>query len=37
MPPIYLDYNATTSVDPLVVEKLLPYLYERSEFAAIGF
>jgi len=29
MPPIYLDYNATTPVDPLVVEKLLPYLHER--------
>jgi cysteine desulfurase len=29
MPPIYLDYNATTSVDPLVVEALLPYLHKR--------
>ena len=29
MPPIYLDYNATTPVDPLVVEKLLHYLHER--------
>ena len=28
MDPIYLDYNATTPVDPLVVEELLPYLRE---------
>lgn len=29
MNPIYLDYNATTPVDPLVVAVLLPYLTER--------
>jgi cysteine desulfurase len=29
MPSMYLDYNATTPVDPLVVKKLLPYLHER--------
>src|SRR5215472_7770040 len=28
--PIYLDYNATTPVDPAVVEAMLPYL--RSHF-----
>src|SRR5579883_183201 len=30
MDPIYLDYNATTPVDPAVVDAMLPYL--RSEF-----
>lgn len=30
MTPIYLDYNATTPVDPLVLEAMLPYL--RGEF-----
>ena len=27
--PIYLDYSATTPVDPRVVRKMVPYLYER--------
>jgi len=27
--PVYFDYSATTPVDPRVVEKMLPWLYEQ--------
>ncbi|MCC2596771.1 IscS subfamily cysteine desulfurase [Pusillimonas sp. MFBS29] len=32
--PIYLDYSATTPVDPRVVQKMVPWLYERFGNAA---
>ena len=27
--PVYLDHNATTPIDPLVLEAMLPFLRER--------
>lgn len=27
--PVYMDYSATTPVDPRVADKMIPYLYER--------
>src|SRR5690606_13636552 len=27
--PVYFDYSATTPVDPRVVEKMVPWLYEQ--------
>ena len=32
--PIYLDYSATTPVDPRVVDKMIPFLYENIGNAA---
>lgn len=29
MKPVYLDYNASTPIDPAVIEEMLPYLRDR--------
>ena len=29
MDPVYLDYNATTPIDPLVAQAMLPYIHEQ--------
>ena len=34
MPPVYLDYNATTPVDPRVLEMMLPFFSQRFGNAA---
>jgi len=35
MQPIYLDYNATTPIDPAVLDAMLPYL--QSHFGNPSF
>ncbi len=32
--PVYMDYSATTPVDPRVADKMIPYLYEQFGNAA---
>ena len=32
--PVYMDYSATTPIDPRVVDKMLPYLREQFGNAA---
>ncbi len=29
MDPVYLDYNATTPIDPLVAEAMLPFIFDH--------
>ena len=32
--PVYMDYSATTPIDPRVVDKMIPYLREQFGNAA---
>ncbi len=35
--PIYLDYNATTPIDPLVVDAMVPYLRQHFGNPSTGY